>query len=47
MEYTRPSVTPLGGDMETQGTWLWTETVVAGVAYAIIAVVLTAIDITP
>ncbi|WP_348623899.1 hypothetical protein ABFT51_26770 [Paenibacillus peoriae] len=47
MEYSRPSVSALGNDVEPAGTWLWTEQVVAGLAYAIVTVVLTQIDVTP
>lgn len=48
MEYTRPSISTLGGEIEPQsGTWVWVESVVAGVFAFVVTVVVSQIDVTP
>lgn len=47
MEYTRPSISTLGGEIEPQSTWVWVESVVAGVFAFVVTVVVSQIDVTP
>ena len=48
MNYDKPQVNVAGeNDGTPYGTVVWTESVVAGIAVAIVTIALTAIDITP
>lgn len=47
MKYTKPEVKTLGSDVSPQGAWLYIETVVAGIGYAVLTVLVTQIDVTP
>ena len=48
MNYNKPQVNvPNENEVTPYGTFAWSETVVAGIAVAIVTIALTAIDITP
>jgi|GEM_PF-5794897 len=50
MDYVKPEVSTLGNDWDdnlNREAWFYIEQVVYGIGYAVLTIVLTAIDLTP